>query len=128
MRYIILLLLISSCATFNKTKVFHADFAITHMGDSTSSCTTEKAKLVMKQGFLASVLDMQFISSQDTVIITKAYRSEARSYSYSGYDSSGRKFDIVVGTPWTGDAIIAFRDQKNWTVVDYKCRKYRDVH
>jgi hypothetical protein len=116
-----LALAFTSCSA---PKVYNHKYAVIHKTDSTFACRLQDVELSYTQRFLGSKLSMTLATDNSIIVIKKAIRNDPHSYSYSGYDTKGVAYDITLGRPKRGDAVIALQDQYKWTIIDQTCNEY----
>lgn len=122
--WIIVLAVISvSCGSLinSSPQINRADFAITEWHTNDSTCVIEQGELFIHFRVFNTETEVKFKSESFNIHIPKAIRTEPNSYSYSGIATDGTRWDVTIGVPRRGDAIIAFRGEHGWTIIDYKC-------
>lgn len=111
-----------SCASLQGTPdVNMAEFVITTIGPYDTLCVKERGILTRKFKNLDTQVEVSFVSSSFNINIRQAFRSES-TYTFSGTAEDGTCYDVTMGRPQRGDAIIGFQKcEHEWIIIGLKC-------
>jgi hypothetical protein len=81
---------------------------MTHVQPCDTLYIQERGTLKQQFKKLNSELEISFVSARFNIQVRQAFRTKDR-YSYSGVGDDGQRYDIVIGRPEQGDAVVSFR-------------------